>query len=132
MCGLRNWMWLVPTGLVVTVGCGWCPRVWPWQLDVIGTHEFGDASWMWFAPAYVAVAFGCGSLLTFAARGQLEVVGVPVFAGASFWMWFVPVCVSVAGVCCWLPTRVAMADDCGWLPRVWRWRLNVFGAYVCG
>ena len=93
--------------------------MWPWQLDVIGTHEFGVASLMWFVPACVA-------------RGQLEVVGVPVFAGASCWMWFVPACVSVADVCGWLPTRVTMADDCGWLPRVCRWKLNVVGARVCG
>ena len=46
-------MWLA-------VGCGWCPNVRPWQLDVIGTHKFGDASWMWFVPACVAAAVGCG------------------------------------------------------------------------
>ena len=43
-----------------------------WQLEEIGTHEFGGASWRWFVPACVvmavcdwgptrvAVAVGCG------------------------------------------------------------------------
>ena len=44
----------------MTVECVWCPRVWPWSFDVIGTHGFGDASWMWFVPACVAVAVVCG------------------------------------------------------------------------
>ena len=35
--------------------------MWPRQLDVIGTHEFGGASLMWFVPAFVAVAVGCRS-----------------------------------------------------------------------
>ena len=33
-CG--SWRWLVPTCVVVLVGCGWCPRVWLWQLCVVG------------------------------------------------------------------------------------------------
>ena len=53
-------MWLAPTCMAVTLECVWCPRVWPWPFDVIGTHEFGDASWMWFVPACVAVGVGCG------------------------------------------------------------------------
>ena len=77
---------------MVPGGCGWCPRVWLWQLDVfdaqvcghgqldvIGTHEFGGASLMWFVPAIVAVAVGCGS-------------------------W---------------PTREAVAVGFGWRPRIW-------------
>ena len=68
-----NWRRLVTTSLVAPVGCGFCPRVWlwqfgvvgdrrmwPWQLDVIVTHEVGGASWMWFVPACVDVAAGCG------------------------------------------------------------------------
>ena len=67
-------MRLVRTRLVAPVGCGLCPRVWLWhsgvigclsvwprQLDVIGTHEFGAAWLMRFVPAFVAVAVGCGS-----------------------------------------------------------------------
>ena len=42
-------------------GSGMClmPKCGPWQLDMIGTHEFGDGIWIWFVPACVAVAFGC-------------------------------------------------------------------------
>ena len=84
--GCASWLWFVsacvavavgrgsaPTRVAVTVGCDWvpkcvvtavecvgCPRVWPWQLDVIVTHEVGGASWMWFVPPFVAVAAGCG------------------------------------------------------------------------
>ena len=52
-------MWLASTLLAMTVESAWCPRVWPSQLEVIGTHEFGGPSWMWFVLACVAVAAGC-------------------------------------------------------------------------
>ena len=51
--------------------------------------------------------------------------------GDAIWMWFVPACVPVADVCGWLPTRAAMADECLWYPRVWRWQLEVVGVHVC-
>ena len=56
-------------------------------------------------------------------------IGTHEFGDAS-WMWFVPVWVAVAVGCGSLPTRVAMADECGWFPRVWRWQLEVVGVPV--
>ena len=41
-------------------------------------------------------------------------------------------CLAVTVGYGWLPTCVAMADECGWFPRVWRWQLGVVGARVCG
>ena len=34
-------------------------------------------------------------------------------------MWFVPACVAVAVGRGWLRPRVEIADECGWLPRLW-------------
>ena len=85
----------MPTCVAVTVGCGWLPtcvamadecgrfpRVWRWQLEVVGVPVFAGASWMWFVPTCGAVAVGCGSLLKCVARWQMDVVGVHMYGGS--------------------------------------------------
>ena len=27
--------------------CSWCPSVWLWQLEVVGTHVFGSGTCTW-------------------------------------------------------------------------------------
>ena len=99
------------------VGCGWCPRVWRWQLDGLATRVCG------------AMADGRGWRPR-AWRWQLGVVGVHVFGGAS-WMWLVPACVAVALGCDWAPTCLAVADECG---CIWMWLMPtcVARADECG
>ena len=59
--------------MAVTVECVWCPRVWPWQFDVIVTYPrgwrcqldvvcarvCGCGSWMWSARTYIAMIVEC-------------------------------------------------------------------------
>ena len=85
------------------------PRVWRWQMNVVGVPVFAGAGWMWFVPACVAVAVGSDWVPTCQAVAD---------GCGSTWMWLVPTC-------------VVMTDECVWLPRVGRWQLNVFGAHVC-
>ena len=88
------------------VGCGLCPRVWLWQLDVVGEHLYRDDS--------------CMCLVLTCVTWQLEEIGNHEFGCAS-WMWFVPACVVVAVWCVWGPTRVAVTVECVWCLRVWPW-----------
>ena len=126
-CG-SIWTWLVHTrvgGVALTVGCGWLPtcvatadefgwfpRVWRWQLEVVGVPVFAAASWMWLVPAFVAVALECGPG-TRVWRSQLDVVGAQGYGGDSL-MYLVLTC-------------VAMVIGCDWYPRVWLWQLGMVG-----
>ena len=84
---------------MVPVGCGWCPRVWLWQLDVfdpevcgmIGTHEVGAVG-CGLCPQCVAVAVGC-----------------------DWW----PTREAVAVGFGWRP-RMVMTVECVWCLRVWQ------------
>ena len=40
-------LWAVPTYVALAVAGGWFPRVWQWQLDVVGAHICVVSSWMW-------------------------------------------------------------------------------------
>ena len=92
--------------------CGWFPRVWRWQLEVVGVPVFAGASWMWLVPAFVVVAPGCGPG-TRVWRYHLDMVAAHGYGGDSL-MYLVLTC-------------VAMVIGCDWYPRVWLWQLGMVG-----
>ena len=103
----------------MAVVCGWRPRVWMWQLGVIGSPK-----------CVVAIGYDW----------QLDVVGPPSVCGVgSSWMCLAPKCVAVAalGAQCvvmaigLVPTSLEVPVVCGWCPRAWLWQLYVFDAQVC-
>ena len=101
-------------------GRGYCPRVWRWQLEVVGFHVFGAASGMWLVLACAPVAIGCDWVPTYLAG---------IDGWGSSWRWLVPTCVAVAIGSGWCP------PVCWWklefvVPRC-DWQLGVVGAQVC-
>ena len=82
---------MVHTSLVMPVGCGLCPRVLMWQMDVVRySRVWRDVKWMRLVSTCMEVAVGI--------RGWLGMTGS--------WMCLMPKCVS-------------MTNGCEWYPRVW-------------
>ena len=52
-------MCLVPTCVAMVIGYDWYPRVWLWQLGVVGCRVYGGGSWKWLAPTCMSVAVAC-------------------------------------------------------------------------
>ena len=130
----------LPARVAMADECGWFPRVWRWQLELVGVPVFAGASWMWFvaacgsngwiwlAPTCMAVTVGC----VWCPRvwpWSLYVIGTHVF-GCGSWVWLVDTCMSEAvGIRGWLdvigswmclmPKCVSMTKGCEWYTRVW-------------
>ena len=120
----------LPTCVTMAFECGWCPRVWRWQLEVVGVHSFSGANWMWLVPACEALAVGCDWVP--------KCVGMAIGNDWFPRVWWCQVDAVGARVCgcdswmCLMPTCLAMAIGCDWYPRVCWGQMDVVGVHVYG